>query len=86
MSNLHKMSGVNQSQTTPYHPQGDGFGEQNDRMLGDSLRNLLLGRSQEEWDLVLPQIMRAYRSTPHSSMLEAPNFLILGREMRFLSI
>jgi len=51
-------------------------------MLGDSLRSLLIGRSHEEWDLVLPQIMRAYRSTPHSSTVKTPNFLILGRETR----
>jgi len=31
---------------------------------------------------VLPQIMRAYRSTPHSSTLETPNFLILERKTR----
>jgi len=31
---------------------------------------------------VLPQIMRAYRSTPHSRTLETPNFLIFGRETR----
>jgi len=51
-------------------------------MLGDALRSLLLGRGQEEWDVVLPQIMQACRSTPHSSTLEAPNFLMLGRETR----
>jgi len=28
------------------------------------------------------QIMRAYRSTPHSSTQETPNFLMLGRETR----
>jgi len=49
-------------------------------MLSDSLRSLIIGSSQEEWDMVLPQIMRAYRSTPHSSTLETPNFLVLGRE------
>jgi len=51
-------------------------------MLGDSLRSLLIGRSQEEWDMVLPQIMRAYLSTPNSSRLETPNILMLGRETR----
>jgi len=51
-------------------------------MLGDALRSLLLGRGQEEWDVVLPQIMRAYRSIPHSSTLETPNFLMLGRQTR----
>jgi len=54
-------------------------------MLGDSLRSLLIGRSQEEWNTVLPQIMRAYCSTPHSSTLETFNFLMLGRETRVLA-
>jgi len=36
---------------------------------------------QEEWDVVLPQIMRAYRSTPHSNTQEIPNFLMLGQEL-----
>jgi len=32
--------------------------------------------------VVLLQIMRAYRSTPHSATQETPNFLMLGRETR----
>jgi len=82
MRDLCRVWGVNQSRTTPYHPQGNGVVERNNRMLGDALRSLLLGKSQEEWDAVLPQIMRAYRSTPHSSTQETPNFLMLGRETR----
>jgi len=69
MSELCKTWGVNQSRTTPYHPQGNGVVERNNQMLGDSLRSLLIGRSQEKWDLVLLQIKRANRSTPHSSAL-----------------
>jgi len=49
-------------------------------MLGDALWSLLLGRGQEEWDMVLPQIMRAYHSTPHSSTQETPNPLMLSHE------
>jgi len=82
MSDLCKTWGVNQSRATPYHPQGNGVVERNNRMLGDSLRSLLIGKSQEEWNLVLPQIMRAYCSTPYSSTLETPNFFMLGRETR----
>jgi len=82
MSDLCKTWEVNQSRTTPYHPQGDRVVERNNRMLGDSPRSLLIGGSQEEWDLVLPQIMQAYRRTPHSSTLETPNFLMLGRKTR----
>jgi len=82
MSDLCRLWGVNQSRTTPYHPQGNGVVQRNNRMLGDALWNLLLGRSQEEWDTVLPQNMRAYRNTPHTSTGETPNLLTLGRETR----
>jgi len=81
MGDLCRILGVNQSRTTPYHPQGNGVVERNNRMLGDALRSLLFGRGQEEWDVVLPQIMRAYRSTPHSATQETPNFLMLGWNM-----
>jgi len=54
--------------------------EPNNRMLGDALRSLLLGRSQEEWDTVLPQVMWAYCSTPHTSTGETPNLLMLCRD------
>jgi len=57
MGDLCRICGVRQSRTTPYHPQGNGVVEWNNRMLGDALRSLLLGRGQEEWDVVLPQIM-----------------------------
>jgi len=48
MGDLCRIWGVNQSWTTPYHPQGNGVVERNNRMLGDALRSLLLGRGQEE--------------------------------------
>jgi len=74
--------GVNQSRTTRYHPQGNGVVGRNNRMLGNALRSLLFGRCQEEWDLVLPHVMRAYRSMPHTSTGDTSKLLMLGREMR----
>ena len=38
--------------------------ERGNCILGDSLRTLLLRQEQEEWDLLLPQIMRAFSGTP----------------------
>jgi len=67
MSDLYRLCGVKQSSTTTYHPRGYGVVERNNRMLGDALRSLLLGRGKEEWDMVFPQIMQAYCSTPHIS-------------------
>jgi len=82
LSDFCRLWGVNKSRTTPYHPQGNGIVERDNRMLGNSLHSLLLGRGQEEWDVVLPQVMRAHRTTPHTSTGETPNLLMLGRETR----
>ena len=56
--------------------------ERGNRTLGDTLRTMLLRRSQRDWDLLLPQIMRAYRATPHSTTGQTANLLFLGREVR----
>ena len=61
MQELCQLWGVTKTSTTPYHPQSNGLVERNNRRLGDSLRALLLRRGQDEWDLLLPQIMRAFR-------------------------
>ena len=70
-----------QNSYNPYHPQSNGVVERSNRNLGDSLRTLLLRRGQEEWDLLLPQIMRAFRGTPHSVTGETANLIMMGREL-----
>lgn len=82
MQELCRLWRVNKSHTTPYNPKANGIVERNNKTLGDSLRSLLLGSTQSEWDDVLPQIMRAHRATPNATTGETPNFLMYGREMR----
>lgn len=73
--------GVEKSHTTFYHPQGNGVVERGNRDLGDVLRSLLLGKDEEDWDLLLPQIMRGIRASPHHSTGETPNYMMFGREL-----
>ena len=51
-------------------------------MLKDVLRALLLNRGQEDWDLVLPQLLRDFRGNSHTSTGETANMLMLGQELR----
>lgn len=76
------MRGLRKTHTTPYHPRGNGVVERGNRDLGDSLRALLIGADEEEWDLLLPQIMRGIRAVQHHTTGETPNFLTYGRELR----
>ena len=73
--------GIQKTRTTPYHPQGNGVVERGNKDLGDALRSLLLHRDDTDWDILLPQIMRSIRSSPHSVTGETPNFLMFGREL-----
>ena len=43
---------------------------------------MLLGKNEGDWDLLLPQIMRAIRASPHKQTRETANFMTLGRETR----
>ena len=82
MEELCALWRVEKTHTTLYHPQSNGLVERGNRSLGDSLRTLLLRRGQKEWDLLLSQIMMAFRGTPHSVTGETANFMMLGRELR----
>jgi transposase InsO family protein len=82
MQELCRLWGVKKTRTTPYHPQGNGMVERQNRTLGDSFRATLLGAEQTDWDLLLPHLMRSFRATPHSATRETPNYLMFGRETR----
>ena len=82
MAELCALWGISKSRTTPYHPQSNGVVERGNRDLGDMLRTLLLNRSEDDWDLLLPYIMRSIRASPHQATSETPNFLMMGREVR----
>ena len=75
MAELCQLWKVEKTRTTPYHPQANGVVERNNRLLEDSLRTMLLDRGQDDWDLLLPQIMRAFRGTPTLPQERHPTYL-----------
>ena len=56
--------------------------ERGNRDLADSLRSLLLNAEEEDWDLLLPHVMRSIRASPHHSTGETANYMMFGRELR----
>ena len=84
MTELCELWHVAKTRTTPYHPQSNGVVERGNRTLGDALRTMLLSYAydQSSWDILLPQVMRAFRATPQTSTEETANFMMLGRECR----
>ena len=76
-----KLINVRKSRTTSLHPQSDGQTERANKTILELLAKLVASR-KEEWDLSLPIALSLYRSSVHSVTSEAPNRLMLGREVR----
>ena len=73
--------GVQKTRTTPYHPQSDGLVERFNRTLLDLL-SIASREDERNWDLCIPAVMLAYRTSVQESTGCTPYFLLFGREAR----
>ncbi|CAM4552027.1 unnamed protein product, partial [Caretta caretta] len=81
MENLWEAHGVNHLVATPYHHQTNGMVEKFNRTLGAMIRKFVNEHSND-WDLVLQQLVFAYRAVPHPSLGFSPFELVYGREVK----
>lgn len=75
---LCKITGMQKSRTSPYHPAGNGMTER----FNSSLLNMLgtLDPSiKAEWSSRVASVVHAYNCTPHSVTQVSPYFLMFGR-------
>ena len=80
-SELHRLTGIESSNTTPYHPMANGQCERMNRCL-ISMCKSLSGAEKRDWKSVLPKLSFAYNSTVHASTGFTPFFMMFGRESR----
>ena len=81
IAELLKLSGVQKSRTTAYHPMGNGETERFNRTLGSMLRSLPL-KTKEHWPEQIQSLTFAYNATVHETTGYAPFFLMFGRVPR----
>ena len=77
---LCKITEVNKTRTTPFHPRSDGQTERMNRTILQMLRTSAHD-NPTDWPSRLPAILAAYRMTVHSTTTVTPNFAMLGREV-----
>ena len=81
MKNLYKLAGINQSNTTPYHPMGNGLSERFNRTLL-SMIGTLTKEKKKAWPKYLADLVLAYNSSTHESTGYSPYFMMFGRQPR----
>lgn len=76
-----KLLDIQKTHTTPYHPQSDGMVERFNRTLTTML-SAFVNEHHSDWDVHLPYVMMAYRSSIQETTGMTPNMLMLGRETK----
>ena len=79
MREVTEMLGVKQKMTATYNPMADGQAEKAIGTLTNTLSKLV-DSNPNDWDLILPYALWAYRTAVHATTKETPYFLVYGRE------
>ena len=78
---LHKVAGIKGSQTTPYHPMGNGQVERFNRTLIEMLATLDEPK-KSEWSQHTKYLTHAYNCTRHDTTNFSPFEIMFGRQPR----
>ena len=75
---LCNLLGIEQTQTSAYHPQGNGQVERFNRTLKNMLAKVTQ-QNQKDWDVHLPHVLFAYCTSIHESTGFSPYYINFGQ-------
>ena len=81
IKDLCSLLGIEKSRTSPYHPQSDGLVERFNRTLLNMLCTAANNHGQD-WDVMLPNLLMAYRSSVHATTKFTPFQMLFGRQIK----
>ncbi|POM70630.1 Hypothetical protein PHPALM_12901 [Phytophthora palmivora] len=76
---LYETLGIKKLFGAAYHPQTQGLVERFNGTLIGMLR-MYVSESQDDWDLYLPRVLFAYRTSYHEALGDSPFFSLYGRD------
>ena len=76
---LHRLTGVEQRVTSPYHPQANGLIERHNRTIKNSLVKVL-EENIEMWPKIIEGVLFAHRVSRHTSTKYSPYMLMYNRD------
>ena len=77
-----KLTGVEKSRSTQYHPMGNGMVERFNKTLLNILGTLVEDSQKADWLSYVAQMVHSYNATRHESTSYSPYFLMFGRHPR----
>ena len=77
ITSLCKQLGIERTRTTAYHPQSNGQVERFNRTL-ESMLSKVVSENQKDWDIHLPKVLFAYRTSIHESTGFSAFFVTYG--------
>ncbi|OWZ16123.1 Gag-pol fusion protein [Phytophthora megakarya] len=79
---FYQTLGIKKCFGAAYHPQTQGLIERfNGTLLG--MLRMFVGETHEGWDLYLPRVLFAYRTSYHKALGDSPLFSLYGRDSIF---
>ena len=75
---LCRLLGIHRTRTSAYHPEGNGQVERMNRTVENMLAKVI-AEDQQNWDLYLPKVLLAYRTSIHEVTGFTPYHLVFGQ-------
>ncbi|KAL5491297.1 hypothetical protein EMCRGX_G016559 [Ephydatia muelleri] len=80
IKNICDLLQIRKTRTSPYHPQSDGLVERFNRTLLNLL-SIAVVDAERDWDVQLPLLMFAYRTSMHETNGVTPFEMMFGKEV-----
>lgn len=81
VSEVCKLLNTKKVNTTAYHPQTNGLVERFNNTLAEAISSFV-SSNQQDWDVYIPAIQFAHRTSPSVTTGDSPFYLLYGREPR----